>query len=153
MRKQVRALTAIGALAATVLVAWGLAATVSDVPWQVIAYGRRIAPILNGLLAATDAQAEPLFIGEGINASVVITQRGDQRFFYVSGKSEASSAPLDMRLQRMMGHLPALLHRLAAIGAGGGIRRGRYGRLLRSLPGRAEHRDLRIGRSDPAGLR
>jgi hypothetical protein len=32
------------------------------------------------------------------------TQRGDQRFFYVSGKSEASSVAVDMRLQRMMGH-------------------------------------------------
>jgi spermidine synthase len=130
MRKQGRALTAIGALAATVLVAWELAATVSDVPWQAIAYGRRIAPILNGLLAATDAQAVPLFIGEGINASVVITQRGDQRFFYVSGKSEASSAPLDMRLQRMMGHLPALLHGSArsvlVVGFGAGVTAGSF---------------------------
>ncbi len=130
MQKQVRAPTAIGALAATVLVAWGLAATVSDVPWQAIAYGRRIAPILNGLLAATDAQAEPLFIGEGINASVVITQRGDQRFFYVSGKSEASSAPLDMRLQRMMGHLPALLHgsprSVLVVGFGAGVTAGSF---------------------------
>ena len=48
-------------------------------------------------------------MGEGINSSVVIAQRGDQKFFYVSGKSEASSVLLDMRLQRMMGHLPALI--------------------------------------------
>src|SRR3984885_8587235 len=51
-----------------------------------------------------------------MNASVVISERGDQRFFYVSGKSEASSAPLDMRLQRMMGHIPALIHSVSTSG-------------------------------------
>ena len=130
MREQIRAFTAVGAVAATVLVAWGLAATVSDVPWQSIAYGRRIAPILNGLDIAADAQTAPLFVGEGINSSVVITQRGDQRFFYVSGKSEASSAPLDMRLQRMMGHIPALIHRaprsVLVVGFGAGVTAGSF---------------------------
>ena len=79
----------------------------ADVPGKLIAYGRRIAPILRrpGPSQRTP-RPSPLFVGEGINSSVVITQRGDQRFFYVSGKSEASSALLDMRLQRMMGHLP-----------------------------------------------
>ena len=69
-------------------------------------------------------------MGEGINASVVITQRGDQRFFYVSGKSEASSALLDMRLQRMMGHLPALLHpaprSVLVVGFGAGVTAGSF---------------------------
>src|SRR6202167_5447524 len=130
MRDQVRAFTAVGAVAATVLLAFGLAATVSDVPWQLIAHGRRIAPILNGLDISTDAQTTPLFVGEGINSSVVITQRGDQRFFYVSGKSEASSAPLDMRLQRMMGHIPALLHgsprSVLVVGFGAGVTAGSF---------------------------
>jgi spermidine synthase len=120
----------VGAVAATVLVALGLAATVSDVPWQLIAHGRRIAPILNGLDVAADAQTTPLFVGEGINSSVVITQRGEQRFFYVSGKSEASSAPLDMRLQRMMGHIPALVHRaprsVLVVGFGAGVTAGSF---------------------------
>src|SRR5439155_17970521 len=84
------------ALAGAVLAAWGLASTVSGVPWQAIAYGRRVASILRGL--DLSAEAQPLFVGEGINSSVVITDRGGQRFFYVSGKSEASSALLDMRL-------------------------------------------------------
>jgi spermidine synthase len=119
-----------GGVAATVLAAWGLAASVSDVPWQAIAYGRRIAPILSGMNVAADAQAEPLFVGEGINASVVISQRGDQRFFYVSGKSEASTAPLDMRLQRMMGHIPALIHQrpvsVLVVGFGAGVTAGSF---------------------------
>jgi spermidine synthase len=119
------------AVAGAALVALGLAATVSDLPWQAIAYGRRVAPILRGLNVAFDEQAQPLFVGEGMNASVVIDQRENQRFFYVSGKSEASSAPLDMRLQRMMGHLPALIHSGAAgsvlvVGFGAGVTAGSF---------------------------
>src|SRR5438094_3852024 len=120
------------ALAATVagtgMVAAGLISTVSDIPWQVIAYGRRVAPILRGLDLSSEAQ--PLFVGEGMNSSVVITDRAGQRFFYVSGKSEASSALLDMRLQRMMGHLPALIHRqprrVLVVGFGAGVTAGSF---------------------------
>jgi spermidine synthase len=119
-----------GAAAATLLVAWGLSTTVIDIPWQAIAYGRRIAPILRGLNTAFDADAQPLFVGEGISSSVVISKRGDQRFFYVSGKSEASTAPIDMRLQRMMGHIPALLHpgprSVLVVGFGAGVTAGSF---------------------------
>ena len=124
-----RALLA-GALGGAIGLAALLAPTVSDMPWQAIAYGRRIAPILRGLNVTNDAQTSPLFVGEGINSSVVITQRGDQRFFYVSGKSEASSALLDMRLQRMMGHLPALVHpaphSVLVVGFGAGVTAGSF---------------------------
>ncbi len=119
-----------GALACAVALAWGLSATVGAVPWQAIAYGRRVAPILRGLNRANDAETTPVFVGEGINSSVVITQRGDQKFFYVSGKSEASSALLDMRLQRMMGHLPALMHpaprSVLVVGFGAGVTAGSF---------------------------
>ncbi len=116
------------ALAGTALLAWGLTTTVADLPWQAIAYGRRIAPILRGLNTTFDPQAQPLFVGEGMNASVVIHQRGDQRFFYVSGKSEASNVGVDMRLQRMMGHVPALIHpgprSALVVGFGAGVTAG-----------------------------
>ncbi|MBV9769341.1 MAG: fused MFS/spermidine synthase [Bryobacterales bacterium] len=112
------------------VLAWGLAATVGAVPWQAIAYGRRVAPILRGLDRANDAETTPVFVGEGINSSVVITERGDQKSFYVSGKSEASSALLDMRLQRMMGHLPALMnpapHSVLVVGFGAGVTAGSF---------------------------
>jgi spermidine synthase len=118
------------ALACAAALAWGLSATVGAVPWQAIAYGRRVAPILRGLYRATDAQTTPVFVGEGINSSVVITQRGDQRFFYVSGKSEASTGLLDMRLQRMMGHLPALTNStprsVLVVGFGAGVTAGSF---------------------------
>jgi spermidine synthase len=119
-----------GALVCAAVLAWGLGATVGAVPWQAIAYGRRVAPILRGLYRATDAQTTPVFVGEGLNSSVVITERGDQRFFYVSGKSEASSALLDMRLQRMMGHLPALMNAaprsVLVVGFGAGVTSGAF---------------------------
>ena len=114
--------------AGALVLAWGLASTVSDMPWQAIAYGRRVAPILRGLNLT--AESRPLFVGEGINSSVVITDRSGQRFFYVSGKSEASSAILDMRLQRLMGHLPALMHprpqSVLVVGFGAGVTAGSF---------------------------
>jgi spermidine synthase len=117
-------------IAGTLVLAAGLTATVSDMPWQAMAYGRRIAPILRDYAKAANAESKPLFLGEGINSSVVITGRGDQRFFFVSGKSEASSAPIDMRLQRMMGHLPALFHRspksVLVVGFGAGVTAGSF---------------------------
>ncbi len=116
------------AFAGAIALAAVLALTVGAVPWQAIMYGRRIAPILRGLNLT--AEARPLFVGEGINSSVVITDRGDQRFFYVSGKSEASTAILDMRLQRMMGHLPALFHpaphSVLVVGFGAGVTAGSF---------------------------
>jgi spermidine synthase len=114
-----------------VVLGGGLAWTVSDVPWQVVAYGRRVAPIVR----ASDLfdQANPtrvLFRGEGINSSVVIAERAGQRHFYVSGKAEASTAPLDMRLERMMGHVPALIDALPRsvliVGFGAGITAGSF---------------------------
>jgi spermidine synthase len=119
-----------GGLACAALLAWGLSATVGAVPWQAIAYGRRVAPILRGLYRSSDAQTTPVYVGEGINSSVVIAERGNQRFFYVSGKSEASSALLDMRLQRMMGHLPAVMssapHSVLVVGFGAGVTAGSF---------------------------
>lgn len=118
-------------VAVAALVVLALAWTVSDVPWQMIAYGRRFAPIVR----AEDLfdRANPstvLFRGEGLNSSVVITERAGQRHFYVSGKAEASTAPLDMRLERMMGHLPALVHRdprsVLIVGFGAGVTAGSF---------------------------
>jgi spermidine synthase len=105
--------------------------TVADVPWQVIAYGRRMAPILRG--AQLYDQANPtkvLYRGEGINSSILIAERAGQRHFYVSGKAEASTAPLDMRLERMMGHVPALVQpnprSVLVVGFGAGITAGSF---------------------------
>ena len=87
---------------AATLVAIILFATVSEVPWLAIAYGRR--------MSLQTAPGKPLYIGEGRNSSVVVSQlEGGQIYFHVSGKVEASTEPYDMRLQRMLGHIPALI--------------------------------------------
>ncbi|MBV8844871.1 MAG: fused MFS/spermidine synthase, partial [Bryobacterales bacterium] len=127
-RRLDRALSHLGsAIGAALLLPWNI----PGVPWQAIAYGRRSAFILHASELATGEPApEPLFVGEGLNSSVVISRRGEQRFFYVSGKSEASSALLDMRLQRLMGHLPALFHTapqsVLVVGFGAGVTAGSF---------------------------
>jgi spermidine synthase len=120
--------------AAAAALAWIASSTVSEVPWQMIAFGRRVAPNLRAAHSGTEANSPvPLYVGEGINSSVVIAQRGDRaddRVFYVSGKAEASSERIDMRLQRMMGHLPALMHpnprSALVVGFGAGVTAGSF---------------------------
>ena len=118
---------------AAVLLGWGLAATVQDVPWEVIAYGRRIAPIIRAFDLYDRANpTRVLFRGEGVNSSILIAERAGQRHFYVSGKAEASTAILDMRLERMMGHVPALIHpnpkSVLVVGFGAGVTAGSFTR-------------------------
>jgi len=120
----------IGSIAAIVL-SIPVISSVADVPWEVIAYGRRIAPTIRAANLYPDANlSKVLFKGEGINSSVVILERAGLRQFYVSGKAEASSAPADMRLERMMGHVPALLHpnprSVLTVGFGAGVTAGSF---------------------------
>ena len=112
-----------------ILLGWGLISTVNDVPWQMIAYGRRIAPTMRGFDLYDRANpTNVLYRGEGVSSSVVIAERAGQRHFYVSGKAEASTAILDMRLERMMGHLPALINpsprSVLVVGFGAGVTAG-----------------------------
>jgi len=70
-----------------------------------------------------------LYVGEGRNASIAVTETSDGvRFFHICGKTEASSEPYDMRVQRMLGHLPALLHpnprSVLVVGFGAGVTAG-----------------------------
>jgi spermidine synthase len=72
-----------------------------------------------------------LFVGEGINSTVSVAQLDEQvRAFYVSGRPEASSTPHDMRIQRMLGHVSALLHRkprtVLIVGFGAGVTAGSF---------------------------
>lgn len=108
---------------AATLVAIFLFATVSVVPWLAIAYGRR--------MSLQTAPGRPLYIGEGRNSSVVVSKLdGGQIYFHVSGKVEASTEPYDMRLQRMLGHIPALIHEkpksVLVVGFGAGVTAGTF---------------------------
>jgi spermidine synthase len=109
---------AILSLAAVVL----LVILISPVPWIAIARGRyastwieRSAP---GIVREQDVPLDPsrkpdirycLYVGEGMNVSVAVTKSSEGYLaFYGAGKVQASSAPADMRLQRMLGHLSVL---------------------------------------------
>jgi spermidine synthase len=112
-----------------------LMSTVAEIPWQVVAFGRRVASTLRTFQlypnVTSAVSTRVLYRGEGLNTSIVIadSEKG-QRAYYVNGKSQASNAPLDMRLQRMLGHLSALVHphpqSVFTIGFGAGVTAGSF---------------------------
>jgi spermidine synthase len=111
------------ALAAATLASVWLVATAKPAPGMLIAYGRRI-------LTSSD-RARILYTGEGMNSSIAISQWDDGAIqFHVSGKVEASTEPYDMRLQRMLGHLPGLFHpkpeSVLVVGFGAGVTAGSF---------------------------
>ncbi len=74
-------------------------------------------------------ESEFIFEAEGINASVAVSElENGIRNFHVSGKVVASTELIDMRLQRMLGHLPSLLHKapetVLIVGCGAGVTAG-----------------------------
>ena len=102
---------------------WLLARDVPKVPWELLAYGR--------YLPTKTYWGTNLYVGEGMNASVAVSQMSNGvRNFHVSGKVEASTDTRDMRVQRMLGHLPALLHSgpraVLVVGCGAGVTAGSF---------------------------
>jgi spermidine synthase len=97
-----------------------LARNVAPAPDQLFLWGR-FAPV--GMQGAT-----PLYIGEGRVSTVAVSEQAGARNFHVAGKVEASSLDRDMRLQRMLGHIPALLHpnpqSVLVVGCGAGVTAG-----------------------------
>ena len=76
-------------------------------------------------------KCELIFMGEGMNLSVAVTEFSNGvRNFHVSGKIEASSDMQDMRLQRMLCHFPALIHpnpkSVLIVGCGAGVTSGSF---------------------------
>ncbi|MGD0497439.1 MAG: fused MFS/spermidine synthase [Bryobacteraceae bacterium] len=123
MAWRARSKTGAALLAAAACAAVFLAAHVDGVPGELIAYGRRIT--------ISRGSSEVLYTAEGMNASIAITRWNDGAVqFHVSGKVEASTEPYDMRLQRMLGHLPALLHpqprSVLVVGFGAGVTSGTF---------------------------
>jgi spermidine synthase len=109
------------------LVASGVAAllvwSVPRVPWAMVAYGR--------LLPTRTELGRLLYLGEGMNASVAVTELDTGvRNFHVSGKIEASTDKRDMRMQRMLAHIPGLFHpdphTVLVVGCGAGVTAGSF---------------------------
>ncbi len=111
------------ALLAAVGLAAVLAWSVSVVPYGLVAYGR--------YLPTKKTLPDILFMGEGLNASVAVSEQDNGvKSFHVSGKVEASNDSQDMRLQRMLGHIPALFHSnprsVLIVGCGAGVTAGSF---------------------------
>ena len=69
-------------------------------------------------------QAEFIYVGEGINASVAVSRLSSGVLnYHNAGKVQASSEPQDMRLQRMLGHLTTIVPDQAGVGARHRLRR------------------------------
>jgi spermidine synthase len=103
------------------LLAWG----VPPVPGDLIAYGRRMG-IYKDL-------SQILYVAEGRNSSVAISRWSNgTTYVNVNGHVEATTEPFDMKLQRMVGHLPGLIHpnpkSVLGIGFGAGVSAGTFTR-------------------------
>ncbi len=76
-------------------------------------------------------QSTIIYTAEGRNSSVAISRWSDGAVgIDVNGHVEATTEPYDMKLQRMIGHLPALLHphpqSVLGIGFGAGVSAGTF---------------------------
>jgi spermidine synthase len=112
-------------VAASLVVAGLLAWSVDAVPGALIAYGRRMPNYMNN--------STIIYTAEGRNSSVAIGRLNDgSTEIDVNGHVEATTLPFDMKLQRMVGHLPALLHpnpkSVLGIGFGAGVSAGTFTR-------------------------
>jgi spermidine synthase len=100
-----------------------MAISVPQLPGMFVAYGRYAATQLGS------GQPEIIYMGEGWNAAIAISERPNGvRNYHNAGKVQASSEPQDMRLQRMLGHLttlvPAKADKVLVIGCGAGVTAG-----------------------------
>lgn len=110
-------------VAVAMLVGIVLAVEVPKVPDGLVAYGR--------FLPTYTTEPRYLYVGEGMNSSIAVSEEASgARNFHVAGKVEASSLPQDMRLQRMLGHLSALLvtepKSVLVVGFGAGVTAGSF---------------------------
>jgi spermidine synthase len=112
------------ALLVTPILAALLIATMPELPGALVAHGRYAVTWLD--------KADVLYVGEGMNSSVAVTtlRSNGATQFHVSGKVEASSLQQDMRLQKMLAHLPALVHpnpqSVLVVGFGAGVTAGSF---------------------------
>jgi spermidine synthase len=111
-------------LAAVAALSAGLAWTVPAIPGDLVAWGRQMPSRMG--------ENDIIFVGEGMNSSVAVTKvpGSDTRNFHVAGKIEASTYPEDMRLQRLLGHVSALVHakprKVLVVGCGAGVTAGTF---------------------------
>ncbi len=120
-----------------------MARDVSKIPWGLIAYGRFMATMQDRFGYPYDivkSEEVPsggspdiycIYEAEGRDVSVAVTQMtSGVKSFHGAGKVQASTDPLDMRLQRMLGHLSALLAKktesVLVVACGAGVTAGSF---------------------------
>ncbi len=95
---------------------------VPPVSAMLVAHGRFAATLLG-------QAGDIIYVGEGLQSSVAVSRLPNGRLgYHNAGKIQASSAPEDMRLQRLLGHLttlvPAHPRSVLVIGCGAGVTAG-----------------------------
>jgi spermidine synthase len=111
------------AATACLAVAVAAAVIIPPVPGRLIAFGRSVD--------SYSSIKKILYLEEGATASVAVTENtAGARQFHISGKVEASDMDIDMRLERMLGHVPALMHpnpeTVLVVGVGAGVTAGSF---------------------------
>ncbi len=112
-----------GAMALGLLACCVAVALVPAVPKGLLAYGRTVEN--------WPTTREFFFVGEGLDSPVVVSEsEAGFRCFHVAGKVEATNSPSDMRTQRLLGHLPAMVHpeprTVLVVGCGSGMTTGAF---------------------------
>ena len=123
VRRRVPLAAVLAAVVAFAILAAVVTYGAPPVPGELYALGRTI---MN-----SDYKPKMLYVGEGMNASIAVSEDEDGfRYFHVSGKIEAGNNPIDMRLQRMLAHLPVLANReprsVLVVGFGAGVTAGSF---------------------------
>jgi spermidine synthase len=114
----------LASIAVALVLGLALAVRMPKIPDLLMAFGRYMVTWMN--------QVDVLFTGEGTNSSIAVTRllSSGATQFHVAGKVQASALPQDMRLQRMLGHLPALIHpnpkSVLIVGFGAGVTAGTF---------------------------
>lgn len=109
------------AIAVALILAW----TIDPTPGELIAYGR--------FMGRNQGMSQILYTAEGRNSSVAISRWNNGAIYVnVNGHVEATTEIFDMKLQRMVGHLAAILHpnpkSVLGIGFGAGVSAGTFTR-------------------------
>ena len=101
--------------------------SVDAVPGELIAYGRRMAVITRAIRRSSIRGRGAQFLGRDLAAGTTARPRSTSTATW-----KPPPSPYDMKLQRMVGHLPALLHpnpkSVLGIGFGAGVSAGTFTR-------------------------
>jgi spermidine synthase len=108
-----------------------------DLPFPIAIAGALLVPALSPQFQAigryiwtlNDRDKFP-YVAEGVASTVAVRESVNHRYYHVAGKVEASTDHLDMRLQRLLGHLSALAHphpeSVLVVGLGAGVTAGTF---------------------------